>query len=55
MRNNNIEINNDKLKATPKIINKFIKEIDIHNSFEKLNKGKAYLQRFLFMICSLYH
>ena len=55
MRNNNIEINNDKLKAKPKIINKFIKEIDIHKSLEKLNKGKAYLQRFLFMICSLYH
>ena len=55
MRNIDIEINNDKLKATPNIINKFIKEIDIHKSSEKLNKGKLYLQRYLFMICSLYH
>jgi len=55
MRNNNIEINNDKLKATPNIINKFIKEIDIHMHLEKAYKEKVYLYRYLFMICSLYH
>ena len=55
MRNIDIEINNDKLNATPKIINKFIKETEIHKRSEKLYKGKVYLQRFLFMICSLYH